>query len=509
MKKSQIPDLPHHPGVYIFRNDGKLAIYVGKARDLQKRVASYFRSDLDLGPRTSWLVKEAASLEFIETDTELEALLLEADLIKRLKPRFNIRLKDDKFYKYIKVTVKEDFPRVLTTRQIEKDGSKYFGPFPEGHTVNLVLKELRRMFPYCNELKKTGKACFYYHIGLCPGPCASVVSKSEYRKQINRLVLFLSGKKQAVMKQLNNEMIALAKEGRYEEAAKIRDNITRIQYITQNFHLATDFLENPNLREDLRREEIKELCEVLKLERKAMCHPELRPQGDHPLGDDSGSPVPVIARSNATKQSHRHHGPVDLSLRDEDAGEIPSSAFRIESYDMSNTSGKLAVGSMVVFINGEPRKTDYRRFRIKSEASKGDTDFMAEVLRRRFKRVENPDRTGLSTSGVAMVVKSTKADLDTSFSNIPDIILVDGGVPQVMTSLRVLKELGLDIPLIGLAKRWEIIVLPSGEQIKLPRNSKALHLLQRMRDEAHRFTKNYHLKLRQKELTSSSLRGMK
>lgn len=437
MLKSQAAKLPQLPGVYLYKDAENKVIYVGKARNLKKRVASYFKKDLLTGEKTKRLIKESDQIDYIVTESEMEALLLETDLIKRLKPRYNIRMKDDKSFKYIKVTVQETYPRVLTTRQKKSDGARYFGPFPEGGTVALILRDLRRMFPYCNEAEKRlgrhERGCFYSNIGLCPGVCHSQITQKEYRRQINRIVQFLSGRKDKVIKGLKTQMNHFARKNDFEAAATIRDKINRIEYITQRFHTSADFLENPNLREDLRRKEIEELCRILYL----------------------------------TVTS-------------------PNSQFLIEAYDMSNLSGTNAVGSMVVFTNGEPAKSEYRRFRIKRKGAKGDTDFMREVLYRRFKRASSP---------------LPNPEVDKSFSTLPNLILVDGGMPQVNTAIDVLKDTGMNIPVIGLAKKWEEIILPSGKSIRLPKNNQALQLLQRLRDEAHRFAYNYHADLERKQLT--------
>lgn len=447
MLKTQAQNLPYYPGVYLFKDIDNQVLYVGKARNLNKRVASYFKKELIAGEKTQRLMKMARQLDHIVTETELEALLLESDLIKRLKPRFNIRLKDDKAFKFIKVTVQEDYPRVLTVRQKIKDGARYFGPFPEGSTVNKLLRDLRRMFPYCTEAEKIlhsrTRGCFYSQIGLCPGVCTGKVTKDEYRRQIRRLVQFLSGHKQTVIKSLKTQMKRVAKEKDFETAAILRDKIARIEYITQNFHSAEDFVENPNLRVDLRQKEIGELIGLLSIEFDAL---------------------------NS-----------ELSILD--------SEIRIEAYDISHLSGKNAVGSMVVFVNGESDKSQYRRFRIKGEPRpsialvKGDTDFMREVLERRFAHLP-------------------KTSADRSFSTLPHLILVDGGRPQVNTAVQVLKDFGLGIPIIGLAKRWEEIILPSGKSIRLSKQSPALQLLQRLRDESHRFAHTYQTQLRRKQLTA-------
>lgn len=396
--------IPHKPGVYIYKNKSGQVIYVGKAIDLYHRVASYF-SAAGLKGRTLALVDETAALETIIVESELEALILEANLIKKYLPKFNIRLTDDKDYLYIKIT-KDIYPQVVTARKHDlKDALKYFGPFPSGKTVRETLKALRRVFPWCAGGRK---ACFYYHLGLCPGSCAGVIGKKEYTKNILRLSKLLEGKKEQLMKDLTKKMEQLSTEKKFEEAGRIKKTLDGITYLTQSNRTGS-YLENSNFLEDQRVLALKELQRVLNLK------------------------------------------------------DIPG---RIEGYDISNISGKDATGSMVVLTEGEIDKSQYRKFKIIISGKPNDVGMHREMVRRRLNHPEWPK---------------------------PDLIIIDGGQGQVNA---VAPFWGNQLPIYGLAKRMEWLYSPDGTIIKLPQSSPALRLLQKLRDEAHRFAINYHRKLR-------------
>jgi len=413
--------IPPKPGVYIFRDSSGQPLYVGKAINLKNRVGSYFKKNLDLGPKTALMVSKIKKIEHIVVESEIEALLLEADLIKRLKPKYNVQLKDDKNYKYIKVSdCQEGFAKVVTARSTNDKKAKYFGPFPEGETVNQVLRTLRRVFPFrdCSASKfkryqKLSRSCLYGDLKLCFAPCVGGINSKDYQKIINQLKRFLSGKSKLVVKELEKEMKAYSKAQEFEKAVLVRDRIRNYEYVTQSFRQASEYLEHPDLLEDRRRKELEELGQAL---------------------------------------------------------QFVSLLTRIEAYDISNISGKHATGSMVVFTNGEPSKRDYRRFKIKTIKQADDVGMMKEVLERRFKRSQN----------------------------LPDLILVDGGKAQVSAANEVLKDAGLRIPVLGLAKKDERIFNFEFSTLNLPKDSPALHLLQRTRDEAHRFAVSYHRTLRLK-----------
>lgn len=407
-KKFQVS---HKPGIYIFKDKNRKVLYIGKAIDLKSRISGYFNSQ-DSRPQIKTLVPQIYSLETIEVLSEIEALILEANLIKKYLPPFNIKLTDDKDYLYIKIT-KGEFPKVVTARKKElSDAKAYFGPFPSANTVKSTLKKLRKIFPWCSG----GKKCFYYHLGLCPGPCAGKIGKFEYNKIISRLIAFLNGRKEQVIKDLESEMNQNSKDLKYEKAQNIKKTIEGINYLTQTNN-AQIYLENPNFVEDQTRISLEDLKK-------------------------------------------------DLNLK-----KLPE---RIECFDISNISGKFAVGSMVVLIHGDIDKKLYRKFKINlATTGSDDVGMMKEVLQRRMKHKEWP---------------------------FPDLILIDGGRGQVRAAEFEINNLKIKIPLFGLAKKMEWLYPPEGKIIKLSKSSLSLRLLQKIRDEAHRFALSYHRKLRDKAM---------
>lgn len=404
--------IPHKPGVYIYQDASGRILYVGKAIDLYSRVSSYFSNNVNA--KTSMLVDNIVDVETIVVESELEALILEANLIKTYLPPFNVRLTDDKDYLYIAIT-KEDFPKVITARKSDlKTVKKYWGPFPSSRTVKTTLKSLRRVFPWCsNPPKKAGdvvRPCFYYHLKLCPGACVGLITKIDYQKIINRFSKFMDGRKNELIGELVKEMTHASKEQRFEDAAYFKKIIEGVQYLTQSNRTEL-YLENPNFLE----QEIKQSLETLKK---------------------------------------------DLNLN-----KLPE---RIECFDISNILGKESTGSMVVLTNGEIDKSQYRKFKIKISGKPNDVAMMREMIARRLKRKD---------------------------WSMPDLIIVDGGKPQVNGAKLEIDNSGLEIPLFGLAKRMEWLYSPEGEVLKLPRKSISLKLIQKLRDEAHRFAITYHRKL--------------
>lgn len=418
----KLNNLPKDPGVYLYRNKDKRVIYVGKAINLKNRVSSYFKENVaDI--KTRKLVENITDLEWIICGSEIEALLLESELIKRYKPRYNIDWKDDKNYCYIRVT-NEDYPKVMVTRQIVDDKSQYFGPFVDSGAVRSSLKILRRIFPYCTCGLPSDRVCLYYHLGLCLGHGEKYVSKEDYKAVINNLMEYLSGHKEKIIKSLRLEMKGFAKERDFERAAQARDKIMALEKIR------TIRVEN---QRDLNRD-------------KAM---------------------------SGLRQA--------LNLKS-----IPR---RIECYDISNINGQFPVGSMIVFEEGVPKKNDYRRFEIKTVKQIDDFAMLKEVLRRRF-----------SHMGFGR---------DKSFREIPDLIIIDGGKGQLSSVQEATKDFEIKVSIVGLAKKEEEIFLldPVGrfQRIVFPNESEVRFLLQRIRDEAHRFAITYHRNLRSKSLTASSL----
>ena len=413
--------IPKKPGVYLFKdNQGKI-IYVGKALDLYSRVSSYFnlRSHMSSGnTKTVALVSEIQGLETIIVSSEMEALILEANLIKKNLPKFNIRLTDDKDYLYIKIT-NEQFPKIVTARKQDlKTALRYFGPFPSSTTVKSTLRTLRSVFPWCSGSYQKNKPCFYKHLELCPGSCANLIDKLQYKKIINRFIKFMEGKKEQLVNELTKEMEQKADQQRFEEAQGLKKTLEGINYLTQSNRVEV-FLENPNFLEDQRKIALEKLQQVLNLSK------------------------------------------------------IPE---RIECYDISNIQGHDATGSMVVLTNGETDKTQYRRFKIQISGKPNDFAMMAEMIRRRMK----------------------------NNWTLPDLIIIDGGKGQISAVLDQINKTGKEhfkkTPIFGLAKRMEWLYGVDGTIYKLSKSNPALRLVQRIRDEAHRFAITYHRKLHRRSV---------
>jgi excinuclease ABC subunit C len=558
--EARLAGLPSKPGVYMMRDASRRVIYVGKAIVLKNRVRSYFQKSAGHTPKTQRLVEEVADLEWIVTESELEALILESELIKRYHPRFNIRLKDDKRYPYIKVTMQEDFPRVFIVRNMARDGARYYGPFTSSQAVYQSLDLLRRLFPYrtCNR-EITGqdrRPCFYYHIKLCTGPCIGAISREEYRGVIDNANLFLEGKQEAILKGLEDKMRQEAEGLQFERAAELRDKIGAITKIIErqrvvsghlNDHdfiaVARDdgqacvqvfFVRNGKLvgreyfmltgAQDESDNEVMASFVKQFYEDGVYVPPEILVQTNLDelaviqewLQQRRGTKVLVkvpkrgakldvmhMAAENATETlgKLRAEWEADRSKHVEALTELqqalglPHPPSRIECYDISNVQGTAATGSMVVFVQGVPSKQDYRRFRIKTVLGANDYASMAEVLRRRFSRAkerqENPD----------------PGEKEDRWAVMPDLLIVDGGKGQLSSAREVMEELGVGgIATAGLAKQEEELFVPGrADSIVLPRGSQGLFLLQRIRDEAHRFAITYHRQLRQKASQASLL----
>ena len=392
---------------------------MGKAKNLKRRVSSYF-SKQNLGEKTRILVAQIKKIRTIEVASEIEAFLLEEKLIKQYTPRYNIKLTDGKRYPSIKITVKYKYPKVLLVRKQEADNAKYFGPYTSTTSLRMVLKMLRRIFPYQAVINHPNKLCLYYHLGLCP--CPSVTKDPNYRKNISHIIDFLSGNKNLLIRNLTKDRNQASARDDFEKAGGIQKQIDSITLITSSFYQPFAYEENPNLRSDTIALDLQSLKNIL----------------------------------------HEN-------------GVMVADLLRIECYDISNTSGLNATGSMVVFTNGEKDGSSYRHFKIKQDYKSKPNDFamMQEVLGRRLKHSDWPK---------------------------PSLIIVDGGKGQVSSAKRIIDSLSLNIPLIGLAKREETIITSDLKEIKLLRDSRALQLIMRLRDEAHRFAITYHKKLRAKAI---------
>ena len=530
-KSNDPDDLPLVPGVYLMKDETDHILYVGKAKSLKKRVKSYFRNDLD--PKTRAMMKQFHHLEYMVTDTEKEALILESNLIKKHMPRYNIRLKDDKRYPYIKVT-NETFPRVLITRRVLDDGSYYYGPFPEATALRRLIKFLKALFKV-RDCKNMDGPCLNYQIDLCNAPCDNKITEEEYKNLVDNVSYFFEGKYDEIMGTLKSEMEEAALNHEYEKAAVLRDQLNSVENVLEKQKMEftrsldhdvvasasdnemacvvvfsvregkiigkDDFLMSgaENTSEEriisafLKQyytgprhvpvkiiipkevEDKKLIEEWLSEKRESKVSIEVPTEGvEYRL-------VRMVSKNASIILNHQKEVKGALLDLKKYLG-IPRIPKRIEAFDISNISGKMAVGSMVVFENGAPKKNKYRRYKIQSEGP-DDYAMMREMLERRY--------TG---------------QLDEK-SHSPDLVLVDGGKGQLNVASEIFKSLGVyDIPVIGLAKEFEHVFIPqTPSPLILPRESEALLLLQRIRDEAHRFAINYHKTLRSKEFERSRL----
>ncbi|HEX5040169.1 MAG TPA: excinuclease ABC subunit UvrC [Candidatus Limnocylindria bacterium] len=590
--------LPTGPGVYLMKNASGRVLYVGKADSLRNRVRSYFGARGPEDARIARMVTEIADVDYVVTDTISEAYLLESNLIKEHRPRFNIRLRDDKSYPFVKITLGEDFPRIVRTRRLVRDGSRYFGPYASASSVDETLKLLRKIFPFrtCNLDIPEGKRvlerpCLLYFINRCQGPCIQAIEKAPYRQTIDQIVDFLDGRQEPIAAQLRREMESNAEALRYEAAATARDKLRAVERTMEQQKMAA-FSRAEHDVIGMAREEDDACFQVMQVRNgkligrehfivegardvidaevlgsflqqyyastdavpRALLAP-LMPSGADDLAaflaDRRGVRVTIsvpergekrrlvaLATGNAIEALERERAEwlADTAKRDEaltelaSALELPRVPERIECYDMSNIQGTSAVGSMVVFIDGRPEPREYRRFRIRSGDTPDDFRMMAEVLRRRFSRVAKlrHDTGALSLAEVG-ADEAPEGDSETDEPldlepgagpvegngtqrreaawAVPDLVIVDGGKGQLSAAVGALDELGItDIPLSGLAKRFEELYLPGrSAPVVLPRRSQALYLVQRIRDEAHRFAITYHRDVRGKRALHSEL----
>jgi len=579
--------LPTSPGVYLMKHADGRVLYVGKADSLRSRVRSYFGARGPEDARISRMVTEVADVEYIVTDTVSEAYLLESNLIKEHRPRFNIRLRDDKSYPFVKITLGEDFPRIVRTRALKRDGSRYFGPYASASSVDETLKLLRKIFPFrtCNLDIPEGKRvlerpCLLYYINRCQGPCIEAIPKPEYRETIGQIVDFLDGRQEPIAADLKREMAEHSDALRYEQAAAARDKLRAVERTMEQQKMAA-FSRAEHDVIGMAREEDEACVQVMQVRNgkligrehfvvegardvpdatvlgaflqqyyastdavpRALLTPILPAEADELaayLADRRGVRVTIsvpergekrrlvaMAMGNAVEALARERAEwlADTTKRDEALGEVaaalglPRPPERIECYDMSNIQGTSAVGSMVVFVDGRPEPREYRRFRIRSGDTPDDFRMMAEVLRRRFGRVARLRReTGaLSLAAVGADEAPEGQEPDTNVGAgalrtsdswaVPDLVIVDGGKGQLSAAVGVMDELAItDVPLTGLAKRFEELYLPGrSDPVVLPRRSQALYLVQRIRDEAHRFAITYHRDVRGKRALRSEL----
>ena len=559
-----LKSVPQEPGCYLMKNDQGKVIYVGKAINLRHRVRSYFHASAGKNPRTSQLVNNIRDIEWIIVASELEALILEMNLIKEYQPYYNVQLKDDKRYPYIKIHWADPFPKVTVTRKVEKDGSRYYGPYINTWAVNQTLDLLRRIFPYLTCSRTiTGedqRACLYYDIQLCTAPCIGRINQEDYRNMIKELGAFLNGRTESIVSKLESEMKQASSDMNYERAAQIRDQLDAIQKIVEKQRIIstkyTDsdviamasldntacvqvffirggkltgreyfLVENTDQTadQDLLSEAIKQFYdqaptippEILlprEVEEARIIRQWLKSQrggkkvelivprraGKKKLVDmavENAAAMLTALKTRETSEQERAEGALD-DLQNQ--LKLSSPPMRIECYDISNIGGTALVGSMVVFLNGRPENSHYRHFNIRSVQGPDDYASMEEVLRRRFQRLvlsrEERGKPGEKP--------------DSSFSSLPDLVLIDGGKGQLNRAVEVLREFDLldTIPVAGLAKRYEEVYLPDEDYpVSFEKNSPGLQLLQRSRDEAHRFAISAHRKRRSRQGLQSSL----
>jgi excinuclease ABC subunit C len=558
--RAKLAGLPDKPGVYIMHDANGKVIYVGKAIVLRNRVRSYFHHAAADADRTRRLVADIADLEWIVTESELEALILENELIKRYKPRYNVRLKDDKRYPYIKVSMQEEFPRIYTVRQMLDDGARYFGPFTSSQAVYQTLEVLRRLFPYrtCNRVitGQDARPCLYYHIKRCTGPCIGAISREAYRANIERACLFLEGRQEQVIAEMDQEMGHAAEALNFERAATLRDQIQAIRHVIEGQRIVSENLHDHDFVA-LARDDGQSCVQVFFVRGGKLIGREyfvLQGAGDEDETEimssflqqfyDGAPTVPPevlvqtelddlavmqewlqrkrgqkvlikvprrggkrklmeMAAENATETLKRLRAEwqadtnkhVQALAELQEALDLPAPPSRIECYDISTLQGSFNTGSMVVFAQGVPSKRDYRKFRVKTVEGADDFASMVEVIERRFQRAQEKDLTGAVTGK------------ENRWAIMPDLIILDGGKGQLNAVRAAMQRLGVDhIPTVGLAKREEELFRPGrSEPLLLPRGSQGLFLLQRIRDEAHRFTISYNRQLRQKAGVKSML----
>jgi excinuclease ABC subunit C len=558
---------PAKPGVYLMRDKSGEVLYVGKAAGLRHRIGSYFAPNANLPRKVSNMVARVADYEYIVTESESEALILECNLIKERQPPYNARLKDDKSYPFIKIDVSEDFPQVYITRRVNKDGSRYFGPFASAGSVRRTLSLLKKLFPYRSCTKTiTGtdaRPCLDFHIHRCVGPCIGAVDKGEYAEVIDQVVLFLEGKTNKVVGSIKKRMLDAADSLEFEKAAVLRDQLTAIEKVNEgqkvlhltsenadviavapgsreawvevffirqgkligrdNFLMAgtqddepdkilTAFVKQfydatpyvpPRILVQHRLEESGGIVKWLREKRQGSVRIHMPQRGEkrrliEMVAENAAQGLEQLRIKQMSDTTAMEAAMSEL----QEALSLPHPPRRIECYDISNIQGTNSVGSMVVFEDAKPKKAHYRRFKIKSVEGVDDYSMMREMLTRRFKRLAQSRRPQVDS-----LAESKKKAGGNSWGIVPDLVLIDGGKGHLGAALQVFLELGINyIPLASLAKENEELFVPMmSEGIVLPRNSQGLYLVQRARDEAHRFAITFHRERRSKKSVQSAL----
>ncbi len=565
--------IPDSPGSYQFKDKDGRVIYVGKASSLRQRLSNYFQDPRNLHPRTAQMVATAATVEWIEVRNEVEALMLEYSLIKQHRPRFNVRLRDDKSYPFMAVTVDEQFPRAMVMRGRKRKGTRYFGPYAHAYAIRDTLDLLLRSFPIrtCspskfNQHQRLGRPCLLFHIEKCSGPCVGEIDEMPYRQLVQELCDFLDGDTDGIVKRLEGEMAAASEALEYERAARVRDRLLAVRRAIEKQQMVAERSEDIDVvgiaddeleaavqvffvrkgrvvgRKGFVLDKVEELSSGGLVDRileelygdeppagvpkqvLVPVEPEDAPTYEEWLTHLRGSRVQIrvpqrgdkrdlheTVTRNAKEEFTRHrlrragdHNARSRALTElQDLLGLPEAPLRIECYDMAHLQGTDYVGSMVVLEDGLPNKREYRRFKVKDVAGNDDYAAMEEVLTRRLRAyLDERDR---------VFDDDEQQQRPKKFAYPPQLLVVDGGKGQLAVAERVVRALGLhdEIPIASLAKRFEEVYLPGRTQpVEIPRGSDALFMLQRIRDEAHRFANTFHRELRGKRMTASSLDGI-
>ena len=556
--------VPDQPGSYQFKDQAGRIVYVGKAKSLRSRLNSYFQDARNLHPRTVQMLSTATSVEWIEVATEVDALMLEYSLIQRHQPRFNVRLRDDKSYPFLAITQRDEWPRAMVMRGKRKRGNRYFGPFGHAHAIRETLDLLLRTFPIrtCSDNKmsehqRLGRPCLLFHIEQCAGPCVGEISREAYEDLVSELIRFLEGDTDEVLRDLNKRMQSASSSKEFELAARYRDRLSSVKKAIEKQQIAGTRNEDFDII-GVHDDELEASVQVFFVRKgrvmgqrgsivdkvEDVTQPDLIARivediyhDENPIGMPKNVFVPALPQrkslyeewltqqrgsrveiripqrgdkralhetvtKNARESFTRHrlkrgtdHNSRAKALEElQRYLELPNAPLRIECYDMSHLQGTDYVGSMVVLEDALPRKSEYRRFKVRSVQGNDDFAAMEEVLSRRFKNyLDERD--------------SPSAEV-TKFAYPPQLLVVDGGKGQLGVAVGVLESLGLreEIPVVALAKQFEEVFLPGrSAPIEVPRGSEALYLLQRIRDESHRFAISYHRQLRNKRMTRSVL----
>jgi excinuclease ABC subunit C len=571
VERPVVGSIPTKPGSYQFKDEHGRVIYVGKAANLRSRLLSYFVDPSQLHPRTASMVTAAHSVEWIEVRNEVEALMLEFSLIKQHRPRFNVRLRDDKSYPFLAVTVDEEWPRAVVMRGTKRKGTRYFGPYPHAWAIRETLDLLLRTFPVrtCsqgkfNQHQRLGRPCLLFHIEKCSGPCVGEVHEDVYADHVKNLLSFLDGDTDDVVKLLEEEMKVAAKELEFEKAARLRDRLGGVMRAIEKQQMVGERDEDLDIV-GIADDDLEAAIQVFFVRKGRVVGrkgfildkvEDLTPGGlidrvleemygdQPPLGIPSHVLVPVMpdhadtyaewlkhlrgsqvvfrvpqrgdkrdlhnmVTTNAKEEFVRHrlkrasdHNSRSRALSElQDLLHLPEAPLRIECYDMAHLQGTDYVGSMVVLEDGLPNKREYRRFKVKDVPGNDDYAAMREVLTRRLSAyIEERDQP-----------VAERGDKPGKFAYPPQLLLVDGGKGQLGIAIEVVAELGLtdEIPVASLAKKFEEVYIPGQQEpVRIPRGSEGLFMLQRIRDEAHRFANTFHRELRGKRMVSSSLDGI-